>query len=432
MRKRNLSIAEIENSTNSNSGHLNFLAFSTVAGWMNDVWGHQVPMAGTHYIYSAPGAGKSSLTLTMGIDLALQGVRSLFILTERTEEAVRSHFDRLLQSVPKSKHRQILEHVSFTDRATSLAALPDFLLGVLSRSSSKEGTASFIVLDSINGDGVHPCSRSYEGLYTALRIARSSGVTFVGLGHITKSGQNSGPQTIAHSVDTVSILRVGWRRRYFQVLKNRFSAINPDPTVLEMDSNGCFCVSPHTRSSAATVRTFGSGTPVGAEIQVSVSIPAIGKAPKILCPGLPKGHVTQLLQSLERHPDIELPISYFNIDIQLLAETCFQRIMHFPVAVGALASLEQFQVPPTAYFLGEMDLNHFLRSFSLGTRNFLIETLKNQELAPGATILCPAADANVIREVAGEVSVLGFGSFLEFVHMVRGHSALRDGGFRML
>ncbi|MCA9449501.1 MAG: hypothetical protein KC931_20445 [Candidatus Omnitrophica bacterium] len=419
MTKRNHFVSKKKDAAQSHSTDPSFLTFSSVAGWMNEVWGYQVPMEGTHYIYSAPGAGKSSLTLTMGIDLALQGVKSLFILTERTEEAVRSHFERLLQSIPKSKHRQVHEHVSFTDRATSLAALPDFLLGVLSRSSSKEAIPSFVVLDSINGDGVHPCSRSYEGLYAAFRIARSSGVTFVGLGHITKSGQSSGPQTIAHSVDTVSMLRVGWRRRYFQVLKNRFATIHPEPTVLEMDSYGCFRVSPHARSSAATVRTFVSGSPVGAEVQVSVSIPPIGKAPKILCPGLPKGHVTQLLQSLERHPDLGLPISYFNLDIQLLAESCFQKIMHFPVAVGALASLEQFQIPQKCYFVGEMDLNHRLRDLSLGIRNAMIEALQSQELPSGATILCPASDANVIRETSAEIRVLGVGSFLEFADMAR-------------
>jgi DNA repair protein RadA/Sms len=389
-----------------------------MASWMNEVWGDQVPIAGTHYIYSAPGAGKSSLTLTMGIDLALQGVRSLFILTERTEEAVRSHFDRLLLSIPKSKHGRIWDLVTFTDRIQNLKSLPDFLLGVLSSGSISERPA-FVVLDSVNGDGVHPCSRSYEGLYAALRIARASGITFVALGHVTKTGQNSGPQTIAHSVDTVSLIRIGWRRRYFQVLKNRFAPTKAEPTVLEMDSHGCFRISPHARSSAATVRTFGSGSPVGAEIQVSVSIPAIGKAPKILCPGLPKGHVTQLLQSLERHPDLGLPISYFNLDIQLLAESCFQKIMHFPVAVGALASLEQFQIPQKCYFVGEMDLNHRLRDLSLGIRNAMIEALQSQELPSGATILCPASDANVIGEASGEVRVLGVGTFLEFVDMAR-------------
>lgn len=419
MTKRNQSLSRNDETRRSQSADRSVLAFTSVAEWMNEVWGSKVSMAGTHYIYSAPGAGKSSLTLTMGIDLALQGVRSLFILTERSEEATRSHLDRLLQSIPRSKHRQVLEHVSLTDRATTLAALPDFLLGVLSRSASQEAIPSFIVLDSVNGDGVHPCSRSYEGLYTALRIARSSGITFVGLGHITKTGQNSGPQTIAHSVDTVSLMRVGWRRRYFQVTKNRFGPTLPDPTVLEMDANGCFRVSAHARTSAATVRAFGSGSPAGAEIQVSASIPPVGKSPKILCPGLPKGQVTQLLQSLERHPDLGLPISHFDLDIQLLGENGFQKFMHFPVAVGALGSLEQFQIPSTAFFVGEMDLNHSLRPLSLGIRNTLTDALQNQEFPPGATLLCPASDAAALREASEGIRVLGFGSFLEFVDMVR-------------
>lgn len=138
-----------------------FLTFTSVASWINDVWGPRVPLSGTHYLYAAPGAGKSSLSMTMAIDLALQGdsncgaQRSLFILTERTEEAVRNHFDQILKSIPKSKHKKILDRISFTDRVASLSSLPDFLLGALSRSPSDPNRPSFIVLDSVNGDGGH-------------------------------------------------------------------------------------------------------------------------------------------------------------------------------------------------------------------------------------------------------------------------------------
>ena len=425
MQKPCRSLSQRKADQQQNSTGDRYLTFTSVARWINDVWGPRVPLSGTHYLYAAPGAGKSSLSMTMAIDLALQDSpehlarRSLFILTERTEEAVRNHFNQILKSIPISKHQTVLDRVSFTDRVTSLTSLPDFLLGVLSRSPSDQNRPSFIVLDSVNGDGVHPCSRSYEGLYSAFRIARSSGISFMALGHITKSGVNSGPQTIAHSVDTVSILRVGWRRRYFQTLKCRFSTTPSEPTVLEMDSNGCFHVSPHARTSAATVRTLCGGSSSGAEIQVSLSIPSIGKPPKILCPGLPKGNIVQLLQSLERHPDLEFPISYFNTDIQLFAESSFQRTMHFPIAVGALASLNQIDIPSTAYFLGELDLNQRLRNSPLAARNVIVDTLQNEELPPEMTLLCPAGDDSIFREVSGDIQVFGFASFLEFVDQFR-------------
>jgi DNA repair protein RadA/Sms len=335
-----------------------FLHFTSIAAWMTDVWGPRVPTSGAHYLYSQPGAGKSSLSMVLAIDLALQGQRCLIILTERTEEAVRDHhFTQLLESIPQSKRAYVQERVSFTDRVTSLSSLPDFLLGVLSSKSPQQAGPTFVVLDSVNGDGVHPCSRSYEGLYAAFRIARAAGTTLLALGHVTKSGQNSGPQTIAHSVDTVSLMRVGWKRRYLQVLKNRFFPTSADPIVLELDPNGCFHLSPHTKSEAATTRTISGGTIPEAAIQVSLSIPQIGKQPKLLCPGLPRGNISQLLQSLERHSDLSFPTTYFNVDIQLVSDVCYQKTMHLPIAVGCLACMDRLEIPSGVYFVGSMDLN---------------------------------------------------------------------------
>lgn len=93
--------------------------------------------------------------------------------------------------------------------------------------------------------------------------------------------------------------------------------------------------------------------------------------------------------------------------------------MHLPVAYGALAPSEQFQIPPTAFYVGEMDLKHRLRDLSLRTQNALIDALQNQEARPGATILCPASDAGMIRKASECVRVLAVGSFLQFVDMAR-------------
>jgi predicted ATP-dependent serine protease len=399
-----------------------FLNFTSLAAWMTDVWGPKVPRAGVHYLFSQPGAGKSSLSMVLAIDLALQGESCLIILTERTEEAVRDHhFTQLLESIPLSRRAYVRERVSFTDRVTSLSSLPDFLLGVLSSKSSQQAGPAFVVLDSVNGDGVHPCSRSYEGLYAAFRICRNFQTSLLALGHITKAGQSSGPQTIAHSVDTVSLMRVGWRRIYFQTLKNRYFPTSADPTILEMDSNGCLRLSPHACSEAATTKTLVGGT--DSAIQVSLSIPQIGKQPKILCPGLQRGNISLLLQSLERHRDLSFPMSYFNVDIQLVSDVGYQKTMHLPIAVGCLASMDRFEIPSGVYFVGSMDLNLRLLDLPLAHRNALVASLDAGELPAASTIICPAADAAALQGASNGIRVLGFGTFLEFVDMLRNEKA---------
>jgi DNA repair protein RadA/Sms len=138
-----------------------------------------------------PGVGKSTLVLQMLASTAAGGRTSLLIAAEESGEQVRRRAGRLEAAVEGC----------YVLATTDLDAV---------MSAARQIEPSILVVDSIQAVSVADCasqtgspSQVRECAGQLVRLAKTSSVATVLVGHVTKDGALAGPRTLEHLVDTV-------------------------------------------------------------------------------------------------------------------------------------------------------------------------------------------------------------------------------------
>ncbi|HMR71306.1 MAG TPA: DNA repair protein RadA, partial [Rubrivivax sp.] len=145
------------------------------------------------------------------------------------------------------------------------------------------------------------------------RLAKSSGVTVVLVGHVTKEGAIAGPRVLEHIVDTVLYFEGDTHSsfRLVRAIKNRFGAVN-EIGVFAMTERGLKGVA---NPSAIFLSTHGDPVP-GSCVLVTlegtrpllVEIQALvddgGPSPRRLSVGLDRDRLAMLLAVLHRHAGV--------------------------------------------------------------------------------------------------------------------------------
>lgn len=161
-----------------------------------------------------PGVGKSTLLLQAAHRLALQGVGVLYVSGEESARQVRLRADRLGALAPglyvasETDMDQIEENV----RALSPGVLVVDSIQTVFRPDLASAPGSV--------------TQVREAAADLLRLAKSTGVTVLVVGHVTKEGAIAGPRVLEHIVDTVLYFE-GERQGQLRVLravKNRFGS----------------------------------------------------------------------------------------------------------------------------------------------------------------------------------------------------------------
>lgn len=161
-----------------------------------------------------PGVGKSTLLLTAADHLARRGPPVLYVSGEESAQQIRMRADRL-GVVAESLH--VLPH---TDFGTIAAAITDL-----------KPTA--VILDSVQtvavpevGSMAGSVTQVREVAHRCMKLAKSTNIAIVLVGHITKSGDLAGPKVLEHFVDTVLYFEGDGRSslRVLRSVKNRFGA----------------------------------------------------------------------------------------------------------------------------------------------------------------------------------------------------------------
>jgi DNA repair protein RadA/Sms len=174
-----------------------------------------------------PGIGKSTLLLQVSGLLAAQGQRVLYISGEESAQQVRMRADRLgitsdnLYLLAETNLSQILGHIEHLKPA--LAVVDSIQSVYLEDLTSSAGSISQV----------------REGAAALLRLAKSTQVPILMVGHVTKAGAIAGPRVLEHIVDAVLYLE-GERFHAFRLLrgvKNRFGSTN-EVGVFEMNETG--------------------------------------------------------------------------------------------------------------------------------------------------------------------------------------------------
>jgi len=245
-----------------------------------------------------PGIGKSTLLLQAGDDLS-RAIPTLYASGEESLRQISLRARRLgivgdsLQLVAETAVETIIEHAQ---TAGARVLIVDSIQTMYANTvESSPGTASQV----------------REAAAALVRFAKSSGVSVLMIGHVTKEGTIAGPRILEHMVDTVLYFEsdAGSRFRLIRAVKNRFGAANEvgvfamtEEGLREVRNPSAIFLSQHSEpvtGSAVMVAREGS-RPMLIEVQ-ALTDDTQGMNPRRVAVGLEVNRLALLLAVLHRH-----------------------------------------------------------------------------------------------------------------------------------
>ena len=248
-----------------------------------------------------PGIGKSTLLTEISAHLA-KDHKVLYLSAEESCSQVKLRCERL--------------HLNSDNL---------FLLNETNIDNAEEAflQAEYVVVDSIQAVYTEALNSSAgsvgqvrECASKLMRIAKSHGITFFIVGHVTKEGALAGPKVLEHIMDT-GLYFEGERTENFKILravKNRFGSVQ-EVGVFEMTDEGIYGVTDYSSlflSETRGIAAGAAGTPsetgnrcMTVEIQSLISKTAFG-LPRRMALGIELNRLIVLVAVLEKRCGIPL------------------------------------------------------------------------------------------------------------------------------
>ncbi|MBT3603608.1 MAG: DNA repair protein RadA [Candidatus Latescibacteria bacterium] len=305
-----------------------------------------------------PGIGKSTLLLQAVSQLALSGLKVLYVSAEESPRQTRM-------------------------RAQRIGALAEDLL--LVSESNLELICGYIeeiqpvavVIDSIQTI-FNPDLQSAPGGVGQVRecaarlvsLAKRTGTAVFLVGHVTKEGTVAGPRVLEHLVDTVLYLE-GERHGAFRILraaKNRFGSTN-EIGIFEMRDAGMIEVPNPSqvflpdrnegREGAVTICTVEGTRPILVEVQALVAGSNFGY-PQRVANGFDSRRMAILVAVLEKRSGLQLGSQdiFLNVAGGLRLD---EPAVDLGVALAMVSSFRNKQVPHDTVVFGELGLGGEIR-----------------------------------------------------------------------
>ncbi|BEI36839.1 DNA repair protein RadA [Polynucleobacter sp. HIN7] len=249
-----------------------------------------------------PGIGKSTLLLQALAELSMQGIDVLYSSGEESAAQIALRAQRISLNAPQL---EILAEIQLEKLLLSVeAAQPQVLVVDSIQTLYSEAFTS--VPGSVAQ--VRECAAQLT------RLAKSSGICVLLVGHVTKDGHLAGPRVLEHIVDTVLYFEGDTHSsfRLVRSIKNRFGAVN-ELGVFAMTEKGLKGVNnpsalflsqhPQTVPGSCVLVTQEGSRPLLVEIQALVDTAHIPN-PRRLAVGLEQARLAMLLAVLHRHAGI--------------------------------------------------------------------------------------------------------------------------------
>ncbi len=305
-----------------------------------------------------PGVGKS--TLLLQLLLQSQDSKTLYCAGEESLQQVKIRAQRV-------GYNQTTSNCLFTDE-TDIDKVLDL---------AKQLKSKLIVVDSIQTafcrdvDSVAgSITQIRESAARIIRYAKSRQVSFILIGHITKTGNIAGPMVLEHMVDVVMQFE-GDQNNYYRILrsqKNRFGSTQ-EIGVFEMKRDGLnevsnpsemFVTEHHDQlSGVAYAATIEGIRPMLIELQALVSSAVYGN-PQRTSTGFDIRRLNMLLAVLEKRAGFRLNQKdvFVNIvgGIRLIDPG-----MDLPLMAAILSSDQDIAVPEKTVLAGEVGLSGEVR-----------------------------------------------------------------------
>lgn len=260
-----------------------------------------------------PGIGKSTLLLQTCCRLTTDGARVLYVTGEESDSQVALRAQRMglptkgLRLMAETNLEEILE-ASATERP------------------------QLMIIDSIqtlSSDYIEAASGSVTQLRECaaqiVRMAKSSGITVVFIGHVTKDGQIAGPRLLEHMVDGVLYFEGDASGgRLLRAIKNRFGATG-ELGIYQMDSAGLVPVANPSAlflterdkpvPGVCSFPSMEGNRPIVVEIQaLQEPVPYAG-TPARRCVGFDPGRLAMLLAILDNQLKLNFGASNIYINV---------------------------------------------------------------------------------------------------------------------
>jgi DNA repair protein RadA/Sms len=268
---------------------------------LDRVLGGGIVEGGVTLIGGDPGIGKSTLLLQALDALQRAGLRTLYVTGEESgaQVALRSRRLGLNASQVRVQAETQLEKILSTLQTEQPAVcVIDSIQTVYSdQLTSAPGSVA----------QVRECSAHLT------RVAKSSGISIILVGHVTKDGTLAGPRVLEHMVDTVLYFEGDTHSsfRLVRAIKNRFGAVN-EIGVFAMTEKGlkgvsnpsAIFLSQHSEPvpGSCVMVTLEGTRPMLVEIQALVD--SGGPSPRRLSVGLDRDRLAMLLAVLHRHAGV--------------------------------------------------------------------------------------------------------------------------------
>ena len=268
---------------------------------LDRVLGGGVVEGGVVLIGGDPGIGKSTLLLQAMDALQRAGLPTLYVTGEESGAQVALRSRRLgIDGSQVNLLAEIqLEKILATVEATQPAVV---VIDSIQTMYSDQLTSAPGSVAQVRECAAH-----------LTRMAKSTGVTVILVGHVTKEGALAGPRVLEHMVDTVLYFEGDTHspHRLIRAIKNRFGAVN-EIGVFAMTEKGlkgvsnpsAIFLSQHAEPvpGSCVMVTLEGTRPLLVEIQALVD--SAGPAPRRLSVGLDKDRLAMLLAVLNRHAGV--------------------------------------------------------------------------------------------------------------------------------
>jgi len=208
-----------------------------------------------------------------------------------------------------------------------------------------------------------------------VRLAKSTGIAVILVGHVTKDGQIAGPRVLEHMVDTVLYFEneASSRYRVLRTVKNRFGAANElgifvmtETGMREVRNPSAIFLSQHDESIAGSIVTaiHQGSRPLLVEVQVLTDRSG-GGPPRRVAVGLDQNRLALLLAVLHRYGGIRAHDEDVFLNVVggvKIAETSAD----LPVLLATVSSMTELCIPRSLVVFGEVGLAGEIRPVPYG------------------------------------------------------------------
>lgn len=324
---------------------------------LNRVLGGGIVPGSIILVGGEPGIGKSTLFLQTG--LHLQGVSTLYISGEESEQQIKMRADRLKAS---NKDFYLLTETETSVLFQEIKKLRPQLVII---DSIQTLQSNFIESSPGSVSQIRECAAEFQ------RFAKETNTPVFLIGHITKDGSIAGPKILEHMVDTV--LQFEGDRHYayriLRTVKNRFGS-NAELGIYEMTGDGMRSVTNPSEilitqkedqlSGSAIAATLEGMRPLLIEVQALVTQSVYG-TPQRTVSGFDLRRLQLLLAVLEKRGGFHFGVKdvFVNIAGGLKVE---DPSIDLSVICALLSSFEDVPLPQKVCFAGEVGLNGEIRA----------------------------------------------------------------------